>query len=59
VVAQFDSSFFARRWQDLELVGDQGRLRLAGPFRVDWGRPRIELARGGKAELIEIDEQDS
>jgi D-xylose 1-dehydrogenase (NADP+, D-xylono-1,5-lactone-forming) len=59
VVAQFDSSFVAERRQDLELVGDQGRLRLAAPFRVDWGRPGIELARGGKAELIEIDEQDS
>jgi hypothetical protein len=36
VVAQFASSFVAQRWQDLELVGDQGRLRLAAPFRVDW-----------------------
>jgi predicted dehydrogenase len=59
VVAHFDSSFIAQRWQDLELVGDLGSVRLAAPFHVDWGRPGIELARGGKAELIEIHEQDS
>ena len=59
IVAQIDSSLAAPMRQDLELVGEDGTLRVAAPFRVDLGRSGIELSRGDRLELIEVEEQDS
>jgi predicted dehydrogenase len=59
VVAQFDSSFVAQRWQELEIVGDRGRMLVAAPFRIDWGRPEIALSGRRGIELIEVEERDS
>ena len=59
VVAQIDSSLAAPIRQDLELVGEDGSLRISAPFRVDLGKPGIEVARGDSVQLIEIEQQDS
>jgi predicted dehydrogenase len=59
VVAQFDSSFLAPRRQGLEVVGDEGTLRVRAPFRVDWDRPEIELVREDGVELVEVEERNS
>jgi predicted dehydrogenase len=59
VVAQFDSSFVSPRRQDLEVVGDEGTLHVADPFRVDWGRPGIEVVRADGVELVEVEERNS
>lgn len=59
VAAQFDSSFLAPRRQGLEVVGDEGTLRVRAPFRIDWGRPGIELERDDFVELVDIEERDS
>lgn len=59
VAAQFDSSFLAPRRQGLEVVGDEGTLRVREPFRVDWGRPGIELERDDGVELVDIEERSS
>jgi predicted dehydrogenase len=34
-------------------------MRVAAPFRVDWGHPEIELFSSGRVELIEVEERDS
>jgi predicted dehydrogenase len=57
--AQFDSSFLAPRRQGLEIVGDEGTLRVPAPFRVDWGRPGIELERDDGVEPVEVEDRDS
>jgi predicted dehydrogenase len=50
VLAQFDCSFASARRHDLEVVGDQGVLRLPDPWHGH--NPGIDLVRDGKAEHI-------
>lgn len=57
--AQFDSSFLAPRRQGLEVVGDEGTLRVSAPFRVDWGHAGIELERDDGVEVVAVEERDS
>lgn len=59
VVAQLDSSFLVPMRQGLEVVGEDGALRIPSPFRVDLGRPEFELVRGGASETITVPEQNS
>ncbi len=54
VVAQFEASFLAPERQALEIVGDGGVLRVAAPWRVDWGG-ELRLERNGKSELVEVE----
>jgi len=44
VVAQIETSFRAPRRQFLQVVGDDGVITVAAPFRVDWGGP-LTVAR--------------
>jgi predicted dehydrogenase len=58
VVGQFEASFRSPRRQRVEVVGEEGVLTVAAPFRVDWGGP-VQLARWdgdtlGKAEAVEF-----
>jgi xylose dehydrogenase (NAD/NADP) len=59
VAAQFDCSFVAQRHQELEVVGEEGKLRVPAPVRVDWGHPAIELHRDDDIERIDVEERDS
>lgn len=59
LIAQFDSSFVAPLAQGLEVVGEEGLVRVPAPFRVDLGRPEIEVVRDGKVELMTFEEEDS
>jgi D-xylose 1-dehydrogenase (NADP+, D-xylono-1,5-lactone-forming) len=58
VVAQFEASFRAPQRQGLEVVGDAGVLRVAAPWRVDWGGD-MTLERDGSVEVVPIEEANS
>ncbi|MFN0155792.1 MAG: Gfo/Idh/MocA family protein [Gaiella sp.] len=59
VVAQFDCSFALTNRQGLEVVGDDGLMRLTGPWRADLGG-RVEIVRAdGTVETLPVPEADS
>jgi predicted dehydrogenase len=58
VVAQFEASFLVPRRQELVLVGEEGMLVVAAPWRVDWAGG-VELHRGGDVERVAVPEADS
>jgi D-xylose 1-dehydrogenase (NADP+, D-xylono-1,5-lactone-forming) len=58
VVGQFESSFLAPQRQLLEVVGDVGVLRVAAPWRVDWGGD-MTLERDGSTEIVPVEEANS
>ena len=47
VVGQFEASFLAPERQSLEIVGSDGVLRAAAPWRLDWGGDLV-LVRDGE-----------
>ena len=52
VVGQFEASFRSPRRQRVEVVGEEGVLSLAAPFRIDWGGP-VLLARWDGDTLVD------
>jgi predicted dehydrogenase len=58
VVAQFDCSFALPQRQELEVLGEEGVLRVEAPWRVDWGG-KVILRRGDGVEPVEVPEADS
>ena len=58
VVAQFEASFLAPERQLLEVVGDAGVVRVAAPWRVDWGGD-LTLERDGSTEAVPVEEANS
>jgi predicted dehydrogenase len=58
VVAQFDSSFALPLRQELEVLGEEGVLRVEAPWRVDWGGD-VTLRRGDAVERIDVAEADA
>jgi D-xylose 1-dehydrogenase (NADP+, D-xylono-1,5-lactone-forming) len=57
-VGVFRSSFQVERGQELEVVGETGRLRVEAPWRVDWGG-RVLLERDDIATEVPVPEADS
>jgi predicted dehydrogenase len=57
VIGQFEASFRSPRRQHVEVVGSDGVLTVAAPFRIDWGGP-VLLARGGGDGLEEAEAVD-
>jgi predicted dehydrogenase len=57
-VAQFDCSFELPHRQELEVLGEEGVLEVAAPWRVDWGGD-VTLRRGDDVERIEVPEADA
>jgi predicted dehydrogenase len=57
VIGQFEASFRSPRRQHVEVVGSEGVLTVAAPFRIDWGGP-VLLTRGGEEGLEEAQEVD-
>jgi xylose dehydrogenase (NAD/NADP) len=53
VVAAFDTSFRLPRRQEVEVLGEEGILRVGAPFRVDFGG-ETTLLRDGELERIEV-----
>jgi D-xylose 1-dehydrogenase (NADP+, D-xylono-1,5-lactone-forming) len=53
VVAQFESSFVAPSRQHLEVVGEEGSLVLAAPWRQDWGGD-VVLERDGRRVRVDV-----
>ena len=58
VVAQFEASFMAPQRQGLEIVGDDGVLRVEAPWRIDWGGELV-LEREEGVERIEVESANS
>jgi predicted dehydrogenase len=58
VVAQFDCSFALPSHQRLEVVGEEGWLRVEAPWRVDWGGALL-LGKGERAEAVAVPEADA
>ena len=58
VVSQFEASFLVPERQLLEVVGDGGVLRVAAPWRVDWGG-KMTLTRDGSTEVVPVEEANS
>jgi predicted dehydrogenase len=58
VVAQIEASFRAPQRQLLEVVGDDGVLRVGAPWRVDWGG-ELRLERGGATEVLPVEQVNS
>jgi D-xylose 1-dehydrogenase (NADP+, D-xylono-1,5-lactone-forming) len=58
LVGQFEASFLAPERQLLEVVGDAGVLRVAAPWRVDWGGD-MTLERDGSTEIVPVEEANS
>jgi D-xylose 1-dehydrogenase (NADP+, D-xylono-1,5-lactone-forming) len=56
VVAQIDCAFDLPLQQSLEIVGDEGSLRVASPWSCE--RPAIAVRRGSETERIEIEDAD-
>jgi predicted dehydrogenase len=52
VVGQFEASFRSPRRQRVEVVGEEGVLTVAAPFRIDWGGP-MRLARWDGDTLVD------
>jgi predicted dehydrogenase len=58
VVAQFEASFLAPERQLLEVVGDDGVLRVEAPWRVDWGGD-MTVERDGSKEVVRVEHANS
>jgi xylose dehydrogenase (NAD/NADP) len=58
VVAQLEASFLAPQRQALEIVGDQGVLRVHAPWRVDWGGDVVLETESG-SEIVTIEDGNS
>ena len=58
VVGQFDCSFALPVRQELEVLGEEGVLRVGAPWRIDWGG-EVTLHREDGAERIAIPEGDA
>ena len=58
VVGQIEASFLAPQRQALEIVGDQGVLRVGAPWRVDWGGDLV-LEREGASEIVTTEDGNS
>ena len=58
VVAQFEASFLAPQRQHLEIVGDEGVLRVFAPWRADWGG-ELRLERDGISEAVPVEQASS
>ena len=58
VVGQIEASFLAPERQALEIVGDQGVLRVGAPWRVDWGGDLV-LEREGASEIVTTEDGNS
>jgi predicted dehydrogenase len=58
VVAQFDCSFALPLRQELEVLGDEGVLRVGAPWRTDWDG-EATLRRGDELTRIEAPEADA
>jgi D-xylose 1-dehydrogenase (NADP+, D-xylono-1,5-lactone-forming) len=52
------SSFQLPRSQELEVVGDDGRLRVEAPWRPDWGGD-VLLERAGETTRVEVPEANA
>jgi predicted dehydrogenase len=53
VVAQIDASFAAPGRQLLEAIGEEGVVRVAAPWRTDWGGT-VVVERDGQEESIPV-----
>ena len=58
VVAQFDCSFALPVRQELEVLGEDGVLRVGAPWRTDWGG-EVTLRRSDGTERIAIPDADA
>ena len=58
VVAQFDCSFALPLRQELEVLGEDGVLHVAAPWRTDWGGD-VTLRREDKVERLEMPAADA
>ena len=58
VVGQFEASFTAPQRQALEIVGDDGVLRVLAPWRIDWGGDLV-LERESGVQRIEVETANS
>ena len=58
VVSQLYSSFALPLRQELEAIGDQGRIRVEAPWRIDFGGDAV-LVREGVTERIEFPDADA
>jgi predicted dehydrogenase len=58
VVGQFDCSFALPVRQELEVLGDDGVLRVDAPWRTDWSGD-VTLRRDDGTEKIELPEADA
>jgi xylose dehydrogenase (NAD/NADP) len=58
VVGQFEASFLAPQRQHLEVVGDEGVLRVFAPWRADWGG-ELRLERDGVSEAVPVEQASS
>ena len=54
----FRCSFTDPRHQELLVVGEDGRLRVEAPWRVDWGGD-VLLERDGEVTRVDVPEADS
>ena len=59
VVAQFDCSFALPRFQRLELVGDEGRLLVESPWRVDWAGDLLLYRDGEDVSPVDVPRADA
>ena len=57
-VGLLQCSFQRPRSQELEVVGEDGRLRVEAPWRPDWGGD-VLLERGGETTRVEIPEANA
>ena len=58
VVGLLHCSFESARTQELEVVGEDGRLRVEAPWRPDWGGA-VLVTRGEEVTTIAVPEADS
>ncbi len=58
VVGLLHCSFESARTQELEVVGEDGRLRVEAPWRPDWGGA-VLVTRGDEVTTIDVPEADS
>lgn len=58
VVATFDCSFAVPRRQVLEVVGEEGVVRVGAPWRVDFGGD-VVLERDGTTERVDVPAGDA
>jgi predicted dehydrogenase len=52
-VGSFRCSFLDAQHQELEVVGEEGALRVQAPWRVDWGGD-VLLERGGEVTRVDV-----